>query len=135
MTKAVLSPKKSTFVGRRKESTARVILADGTGRVTINKKDYKVYFSRVLQQLRVLEPLKLCNAEKAYDVVAIIKGGGITGQSDALRLAISKALVEKKPDFEPILKKAKLLTRDSRMIERKKYGRHKARRGHQFSKR
>lgn len=135
MAKASTQEKNQVFVGRRKESTARIVLREGSGKIVVNKKDFKEYFPRLIHQLRIMEPFKVCGVEGKFDVIANIKGGGITGQADALRLAISRALASYKQDFEPILKKGKFLTRDPRMVERKKYGKHKARRGHQFSKR
>lgn len=122
-------------LGRRKKSIARVYLSKGKGNVTINGKDYKEYFPTVTLQYRVNQPFALTENEKKFDVKANISGGGITGQAEALRLALSRALVELDAEHKPALKKEGLMTRDPRMVERKKPGQKKARKKFQFSKR
>ncbi len=121
--------------GRRKSSVARVRLLDGTGQFTLNGKSLDDFFPELSHRLRIVEPLKLAELEGRYDVSATLEGGGTTGQSDALRLGIARALVEIDPDLRPALKKAGLLRRDDRKVERKKYGLRKARRAPQFTKR
>jgi small subunit ribosomal protein S9 len=122
-------------VGRRKESVARVRLYDGQGTMTLNGKTLESYFPLMANRLRVLEPFRVAGVEGRYDVQAKLEGGGTTGQSDALRLGIARALVELNPELRPPLKKAGLLTRDDRIVESKKYGLRKARRATQFTKR
>jgi small subunit ribosomal protein S9 len=121
--------------GRRKTSVARVRLLDGTGQFALNGKSLDDFFPEPALRLRIVEPLKLAELEGRYDVSATLEGGGTTGQSDALRLGIARALVEIDPDLRPALKKAGLLRRDDRKVERKKYGLRKARRAPQFTKR
>ncbi len=121
--------------GRRKTAVARVRLLDGTGQFTLNGRSLDDFFPEPSHRLRIVEPLKLTELEGRYDVSATLEGGGITGQSDALRLGIARALVEINPDLRPALKKAGLLRRDDRKVERKKYGLRKARRAPQFTKR
>lgn len=121
--------------GRRKTSTAKVRLIPGEGKITVNQKDFKEYFHREALTTMVVEPLKLTNTDSAYDVVAQLLGGGITGQAGALRHGISRALLEINGEYRDILKREGFLTRDSRMKERKKYGLKKARKRPQFSKR
>ena len=121
--------------GRRKNSTAKVRLIPGEGKIIVNQKDFKEYFNREALTTMIVEPLKLTNTESAYDVVAQLLGGGITGQAGALRHGISRALLEINEEFRDILKREGFLTRDSRMKERKKYGLKKARKRPQFSKR
>ena len=121
--------------GRRKNSTAKVRLIPGEGKIIVNQKDFKEYFNREALTTMIVEPLKLTNTESAYDVVAQLLGGGITGQAGALRHGISRALLEINAEFRDILKREGFLTRDSRMKERKKYGLKKARKRPQFSKR
>lgn len=121
--------------GRRKSSVARVRLYDGTGTFELNGRSLEDYFPPMALRLRVLEPLKLAEAEGRFDIKAKIEGGGFTGQSDALRLGISRALVEHDPELRTTLKKEGMLTRDARRVERKKYGLRKARRAPQFTKR
>ena len=122
-------------IGRRKCSVARVYLTEGTGKITINKKDIEVYFPSAILQYVVKQPLELLEAIGKYDIKANLDGGGFTGQSQALRLAIARALVKINADDKKTLKDAGFLTRDSRAVERKKPGRPKARRRFQFSKR
>ena len=121
--------------GRRKSSVARVRLSEGAGTFKLNDRSLENYFPQPALRMRVLEPLKIAEAEGRYDVHAKLEGGGYTGQSDALRLGIARALIEIDPELRPALKKEGLLTRDSRRVERKKYGLRKARRAPQFTKR
>jgi small subunit ribosomal protein S9 len=121
--------------GRRKSSVARVRLYDGSGQFSLNGRPLDTYFSDAALRLRVAEPLKLVDADSRYDVHAKLEGGGSTGQSDALRLGIARALVEIDPELRATLKKEGMLTRDARRVERKKYGLRKARRAPQFTKR
>ncbi len=121
--------------GRRKSSVARVRLYDGSGQFSLNGRPLDTYFPDMALRLRVVEPLKLVDAEGRYDVHATLEGGGSTGQSDALRLGIARALVDVDPDLRATLKKEGMLTRDARRVERKKYGLRKARRAPQFTKR
>jgi small subunit ribosomal protein S9 len=121
--------------GRRKESVARVRLRDGSGQVTLNGRPLERYFPSMATRLRVLEPLQITQTQGRYDVDATLEGGGTTGQADALRLGIARALIELDPEMRPTLKKAGMLTRDARVVERKKYGLRKARRAPQYTKR
>ncbi len=125
----------STVSGRRKEATAVVKLTKGTGIVTVNKKSIDEYFGRDVAKMIVRQPLVLTKNDSLFDVEAKVQGGGSFGQAGAIRLAISKALLEKDPDLRADLKKAGYLTRDSRVKERKKVGLKKARKSPQFSKR
>ncbi len=122
-------------VGRRKSSIVRVQLREGTGLMTLNGRPLENYFPNMAQRIRVLEPMRVTGVDGRYDVIARLEGGGLTGQSDALRLGIARALISVEPDLRPILKKAGMLTRDARAVERKKYGLKKARRAEQFTKR
>ncbi|MGH8915224.1 MAG: 30S ribosomal protein S9 [Acidimicrobiia bacterium] len=121
--------------GRRKSSVARVRLRDGSGQVTLNGRPLENYFPTMASRMRVMEPLQLTQTQGRYDVDATLEGGGTTGQVDALRLGISRALIVLDEELRPMLKKAGLLTRDSRVVERKKYGLRKARRAPQYTKR
>ena len=121
--------------GRRKESSARVWIKPGEGKITVNDRDFKEYFPRDTLISMITEPLNLTGTSSAYDVIATIAGGGVSGQAGALRHGISRALLEVNPEFRIILKKEGFLTRDSRRVERKKYGLRKARKRPQFSKR
>jgi small subunit ribosomal protein S9 len=121
--------------GKRKQSVARVRLFPGEGKILVNSKDFKDYFKREALVTIIVEPLKLTNTENAYDIIADLSGGGISGQAGALRHGISKALLEINEEYRPILKREGFLTRDSRVKERKKYGLKKARKKPQFSKR
>lgn len=123
------------FVGRRKTSVARVILKEGSGKITINGKDFETAFPHILNREEILSPFKVTSTEGVYDTIVNVDGGGITGQTQAIRLGISRALVNINPDLKVALKKERFLTRDPRMVERKKYGRPKARKRFQFSKR
>ena len=122
-------------IGRRKTSVARIYLTAGKGAITVNKRDVKVYFPSEILQTIVNQPMTTVQVLGNYDIKANIKGGGTTGQAEALRMAIARALCEVNAEFRPALKKEGFLTRDPRMVERKKYGRRKARRSFQFSKR
>ena len=121
--------------GKRKNSIARVWLKKGDGKISINGKSLNKYFSRPVLQMVVNQPLELINSENEYDIKATVKGGGLSGQAGALRHGISKALTLYDIGFRPALKKVGFLTRDPRVVERKKYGLAKARRSYQFSKR
>lgn len=122
-------------VGRRKSSVARVYLVKGSGKITINKREITDYFPKATSRYVVNQPLSLVNANDKYDIVINVKGGGITGQAGAIRLGISRALIKVDEQLRGELKKAGFLTRDSRKVERKKYGLAGARRSFQFSKR
>jgi small subunit ribosomal protein S9 len=122
-------------IGRRKTSVARIYLTAGKGAITVNKRDVKVYFPSEILQTIINQPMTTVQVLGNYDIKANIKGGGTTGQAEALRMAIARALCEVNAEFRPALKKEGFLTRDPRMVERKKYGRRKARRRFQFSKR
>jgi len=122
-------------VGRRKEAIVRVRLLPGSGNFTLNGRTLEDYFPSKVAQHTVKEPLAAVEKLDAYDVIANLRGGGITGQAGALRLAIARALVELEPDTRPVLKKAGFLTRDARVKERKKYGLKKARKAPQYTKR
>lgn len=122
-------------LGRRKTAVARVYLSKGTGNITINKKDYKVYLPTGILQNKIIQPLTLANEVGNYDVKVNVEGGGITGQAEAIRLGIARALVEISEENKATFKPFKLLTRDPRMVERKKFGQKKARKRFQFSKR
>ncbi len=121
--------------GRRKSSVARVRLHEGSGRVIINDRSLEDFFPTMAQRIRVLEPLRVGEVEGRYDVYASVNGGGTTGQADALRLGIARAIVELVPELRSELKGSGLLTRDARRVERKKYGLRKARRAPQYTKR
>ena len=121
--------------GRRKSSVARVWLKKGSGMIYINGKKMNEYFKKTNLQISVIRPLTLTKRENEFDVRCSVKGGGHTGQAGAITLGISRALIEFEPELKTTLKKEKLTTRDSRSVERKKYGHRKARRSFQFSKR
>ena len=121
--------------GRRKTSVARVRMMPGTGVIEVNARALEAYFPRETHRSEALAPLKLTGAEGRYDIHAQLQGGGLSGQAGALKLGIARALMKADSSFEAPLKEKKMLTRDSRMVERKKYGKHKARRSHQYSKR
>ncbi len=122
-------------IGRRKTAVARVYLKDGSGKIMVNKKDLNEYFTTATLQYKVNQPLTLTSNEDKYDVNVNVYGGGITGQAEAVRLAISRAVCELDEENRSILKPEGLLTRDPRMVERKKFGQKKARKKFQFSKR
>ncbi|MBB1285852.1 30S ribosomal protein S9 [Flavisolibacter sp. BT320] len=127
--------KQKNSVGRRKEAVTRVFISKGNGNITVNDKDYKQYFSLVYLQNQVERPLKTIEAADKFDVKINAAGGGVKGQAEAAMLGIARALVEINADFRPALKAAGLLKRDPRSVERKKFGKKKARRSYQFSKR
>jgi len=122
-------------IGRRKTAIARIYLKEGSGKITVNNKDFKDYFPLATLQYVVQQPLEITESAGKYDIQANLDGGGTTGQAEALRLAISRALVEIDPEFRPPLKAKGLMRRDPRMVERKKFGQKKARKKFQFSKR
>lgn len=122
-------------IGRRKTAVARVYLSEGKGNITVNKKDYKDYFTTSHLQYKVLQALNLTDNAEAFDIKVNVYGGGITGQAEAIRLGISRALVHINEENRLLLKPEGLLTRDPRMVERKKFGQKKARKKFQFSKR
>jgi len=122
-------------LGRRKTAVARIYMKKGSGTITVNDRDYKEYFPLATLQYVITQPLVLAELEGEYDIKVNMDGGGIAGQAEALRLAISRALVEINPELRPVLKVKGLLRRDPRMVERKKPGRPKARKRFQFSKR
>jgi small subunit ribosomal protein S9 len=129
--------KETTYyaTGRRKTSAARVFLKPGSGKVTVNGKDLDSYMPTPTARMTVMLPFSITDSKNQYDARVTVVGGGVTGQSEAIRHGISRALIIVKPELRGTLKKAGLLTRDSRMVERKKYGKHGARRSTQFSKR
>ena len=122
-------------IGRRKTSVARIYLKPGKGDITVNDRALKDYFLSEIHQTLVKQALLATKQEAGYDVSVNVEGGGITGQAEAVRLGIARALVELNPEHKPVLRKEGFMTRDSRMVERKKPGRRKARRKFQFSKR
>ncbi len=121
--------------GRRKESVARVWIKPGNGDIMVNGRTMKDYFTRSVLQTLVLQPFSISNRLGRYDVICTVKGGGLSGQAGAIRHGISRALVDYEPDLRQVLKSEGMMTRDSRTVERKKYGLMKARRSFQFSKR
>jgi small subunit ribosomal protein S9 len=127
--------KQTNGVGRRKEAVTRVFISKGDGKITVNDKDYKQYFSLVYLQNQVERPLKAIDAVNKFDVKINATGGGVKGQAEAAMLGISRVLVELNAEFRPALKAAGLLKRDPRSVERKKFGHKKARKSFQFSKR
>ncbi|NDA06136.1 MAG: 30S ribosomal protein S9 [Flavobacteriia bacterium] len=122
-------------IGRRKTSVARVYIKEGSGNVSVNKRELSNYFSTAQLQYKVNQPFSMTETLGKYDVKVNVEGGGITGQAEAIRLGISRALVSINPDFRAVLKPDGLMTRDPRMVERKKFGQKKARKRFQFSKR
>ncbi len=121
--------------GRRKDAVARVWVKPGSGKVTVNDKDQEQYFARPVLRMILEQPFDVADRKDQFDVVCTVKGGGLSGQAGAVRLGISRALVNFEPGLRPVLKAAGYLTRDARIVERKKYGKRKARRSFQFSKR
>lgn len=121
--------------GRRKTSKARVFLKPGSGKITVNGQDASEFFPTLSSRAVITQPFSVTDTQKSFDAQVTVAGGGVTGQSEAVRHGIARALVAANADLRLPLKKAGLLKRDSRMVERKKYGRHKARRSTQFSKR
>jgi small subunit ribosomal protein S9 len=127
--------KQKNAVGRRKEAVTRIFLSKGSGKIVVNDKDYKQYFSLVYLQNQVELPMKTLQVLDKYDVKINASGGGMKGQAEAAKLGIARALVELNPESRPALKAAGVLKRDPRSVERKKFGHKKARRSYQFSKR
>ena len=121
--------------GKRKNAVARVWLAPGGGRVTVNERPVETFFARPVLRMLIQQPLVAANRQSQYDVTCTVSGGGLSGQAGAVRHGISKALTNFEPDLRPVLKRGGFLTRDPRVVERKKYGKAKARRSFQFSKR
>ena len=127
--------KQKNAVGRRKEAVTRIFLSKGDGKITVNNKEYKKYFTLVYLQNQVELPLKTIQAMDKFDVKINAAGGGLKGQAESAKLGIARALIEVNAEFRPALKAAGLLKRDPRSVERKKFGKKKARRSFQFSKR
>ena len=139
-TSAPVEPKKDQYgrsyaTGRRKDAVARVWIKPGTGKYTINGREFEVYFARPVLRMIIGQPMETCDRVGQFDVVCTVKGGGLSGQAGAVRHGISRALVNFEPELRPALKKQGFMTRDARAVERKKYGKAKARRSFQFSKR
>ena len=122
-------------VGRRKRSIARVLVSPGTGEWSVNGRTMADYFPRPTHQIRVVEPLKITGLDGSFDITVRVRGGGLTGQSDAIRMGLARAIVEHDEEHRPTLRQSGMLTRDARQVERKKPGRPKARKRFQFSKR
>ena len=126
---------RSYATGKRKDAIARVWIKPGSGKITVNDRDILVYFARPVLRMMIQQPLVSSNRQGQYDVICTVSGGGLSGQAGAVRHGLSKALTNFEPELRNVLKKGGFLTRDSRVVERKKYGRAKARRSFQFSKR
>lgn len=126
---------RSYATGKRKDAVARVWVMPGKGNITINDKSMDEYFARPVLKMVINQPFVVANRENEFDVVCTVKGGGLSGQAGAIKHGIAKALNEYEPELRTVLKQAGLLTRDDRVVERKKYGKAKARRSYQFSKR
>ena len=126
---------RSYATGKRKNAIARVWIKPGSGKITINDRDQEVYFARPVLRMMIASPLEVTDRRTQFDVVATVEGSGLSGQAGAIRHAISKALTYYEPGLRPLLKPHGFLTRDPRVVERKKYGKAKARRSFQFSKR
>ena len=121
--------------GKRKDAVARVWIKPGSGRIMINKRELETYFARPVLRMILKQPIDAASRSDQYDIMATVSGGGLSGQAGAVRHGISKALVNFEPELRPVLKKGGFLTRDARVVERKKYGKAKARKSFQFSKR
>ena len=121
--------------GKRKDAVARVWIKPGSGKITVNTRTFEIYFARPVLRMMIQQPLVSSNRQGQYDVICTVSGGGLSGQAGAVRHGLSKALTNFEPELRNVLKKGGFLTRDSRVVERKKYGRAKARRSFQFSKR
>jgi small subunit ribosomal protein S9 len=121
--------------GKRKDAVARVWIKPGSGKITVNTRTVEIYFARPVLRMMIQQPLVSSNRQGQYDVICTVSGGGLSGQAGAVRHGLSKALTNFEPELRGVLKKGGFLTRDSRVVERKKYGRAKARRSFQFSKR
>jgi small subunit ribosomal protein S9 len=130
-----MHPQNTLAVGRRKTSVARVILSPGAGAITINKKTFEQYFPLETLRREVLKPLEVTQSSGKYDIRVNVDGGGVSGQAGAVQLGVARALVSINDEHRPLLRAAGLMTRDPRMVERKKYGQKKARKRFQFSKR
>ena len=126
---------RSYATGKRKDAVARVWIKPGSGKITVNGRDVEIYFARPVLRMMIGQPFAVAERVDQYDVLATVTGGGLSGQAGAVRHGISKALTIYEPGLRPVLKSGGFLTRDSRVVERKKYGRRKARRSFQFSKR
>ena len=126
---------RSYATGKRKDAVARVWIKPGSGKINVNGRDWEIYFARPVLRMIINQPFEAASRLEQYDVTCTVKGGGLSGQAGAVRHGISKALIYYEPDLRAVLKKGGFLTRDSRVVERKKYGRAKARRSFQFSKR
>jgi small subunit ribosomal protein S9 len=126
---------RSYATGKRKDAVARVWIKPGKGTITVNGRDSQVYFARPVLRMMMNQPFQVTDRATSYDVVCTVTGGGLSGQAGAVRHGISKALTNYEPELRPLLKQGGFLTRDARVVERKKYGRAKARRSFQFSKR
>ena len=122
-------------IGRRKTSVARVYMSKGKRNIMVNKKSYSDFFDTAILQYKIQQPFSLTETKDKFDLSVTVKGGGVNGQAEAIRLAISRALVEFNEEFKPVLKSEGLMTRDPRMVERKKFGQKTARKKFQFSKR
>ena len=121
--------------GKRKDAVARVWVKPGSGKIVVNTREFEVYFARPVLRMMIQQPLAVANRNGQYDIVCTVSGGGLSGQAGAVRHGLSKALTNFEPELRGVLKKGGFLTRDSRVVERKKYGKAKARRSFQFSKR
>ena len=131
-----IDPQGRTYAtGKRKDAVARVWIKPGTGQITVNKRQVEVYFARPALRMIINQPFDATNRRQQYDIVCTVGGGGLSGQAGAVRHGLSRALVAREPDLRKVLKSGGFLTRDSRVVERKKYGKAKARRSFQFSKR
>lgn len=126
---------RSYATGKRKDAVARVWIKPGKGNITINDKSVDQYFARPVLKMIINQPFEIANRENEFDVICTVKGGGLSGQAGAIKHGIAKALNEYEPELRAVLKKAGFLTRDARVVERKKFGKAKARRSYQFSKR
>ncbi len=126
---------RSYATGKRKDAVARVWIKRGTGKITVNGRDVETYFARPVLRMILNQPLATAQRQGEFDITCTVKGGGLSGQAGAVRHGLSKALTYYEPSLRPVLKSAGFLTRDSRVVERKKYGKRKARRSFQFSKR
>ncbi|MCH8809393.1 MAG: 30S ribosomal protein S9 [Proteobacteria bacterium] len=126
---------RSYATGKRKDAVARVWIKPGPGKITVNGREFERYFVRPVLRMLIHQPFEAADRKDQFDVTCTVKGGGLSGQAGAVRHGISKALILYEPGLRPVLKKGGFLTRDSRVVERKKYGKRKARRSFQFSKR
>ena len=134
-TKKVDKQGRAYATGKRKDAVARVWVKPGAGKITVNDRTIEVYFARPVLRMMIQQPLTLSNRQGQFDIVCTVSGGGLSGQAGAVRHGLSKALMRYEPELRGVLKRGGFLTRDSRVVERKKYGRAKARRSFQFSKR